>query len=83
MSRVTANKYLASPRGTYELKYFFTAALGGDGGVTHSAEAVRDKIKNLIDAEDPKKICRMTRLLRSCVPRGWTLRAGRSPNTVR
>ncbi|MCR9256519.1 MAG: RNA polymerase factor sigma-54 [Alphaproteobacteria bacterium] len=56
VSRVTTNKYLASPRGTYELKFFFTAALGGEGGITHSAEAVRDKIKNLIDGEDPKKI---------------------------
>jgi len=56
VSRVTTNKYLASPRGTYELKYFFTAALGGEGGITHSAEAVRSKIKALIDNEDPKKI---------------------------
>lgn len=56
VSRVTTNKYLASARGTYELKYFFTAALGGDGGITHSAEAVRAKIKTLIDAENPKKI---------------------------
>ncbi|HRQ60277.1 MAG TPA: RNA polymerase factor sigma-54 [Alphaproteobacteria bacterium] len=57
VSRVTTGKYIGTPRGIFELKYFFSAALGGeDGGVAHSAEAVRAKIKNLIDAEDPRKI---------------------------
>lgn len=52
VSRVTSNKYIATPRGTYELKYFFTTAIhSSDGGETHSAEAVRFRIKNLIDAE--------------------------------
>jgi RNA polymerase sigma-54 factor len=52
VSRVTANKYIATPRGTYELKYFFTTALQGtDGGDSHSAEAVRHRIRGLIDAE--------------------------------
>ncbi|CAA7624641.1 RNA polymerase factor sigma-54 [Magnetospirillum sp. UT-4] len=52
VSRVTSNKYLATPRGIYELKYFFTQAIGSnDGGDAHSAEAVRHRIKALIDAE--------------------------------
>jgi RNA polymerase sigma-54 factor len=52
VSRVTANKYLATPRGTYELKYFFTTAIHGtNGGDAHSAEAVRYRIRNLIDLE--------------------------------
>ena len=52
VSRVTANKYIATPRGIFELKYFFTQALGGsDGGESHSAEAVRHRIKTLIDQE--------------------------------
>lgn len=52
VSRVTSNKYMATPRGTYELKYFFSQALGGgERGTAHSAEAVRHRIKGLIDAE--------------------------------
>ena len=52
VSRVTANKFIATPRGIFELKYFFTQALGNsDGGESHSAEAVRHRIKTLIDQE--------------------------------
>jgi len=52
VSRVTANKYMSTPRGIYELKYFFTSSIAGvAAGVTHSAEAVRQRIKDLIDAE--------------------------------
>jgi RNA polymerase sigma-54 factor len=57
VSRVTANKYMASPRGIFELKYFFTSAIASaDGGEAHSAEAVRHRIKQLIDAEDPHDV---------------------------
>lgn len=56
VSRVTSNKYIATPRGIYELKYFFTAAISGANGEVHSAEAVRDRIKALIDAELKNKI---------------------------
>jgi RNA polymerase sigma-54 factor len=53
VSRVTANKYMATSRGIFELKYFFTSAIASaDGGDAHSAEAVRHRIKQLIDAED-------------------------------
>jgi RNA polymerase sigma-54 factor len=52
VSRVTSNKYLACPRGMFELKYFFTASINAaDGGEAHSAEAVRHAIKGLIDGE--------------------------------
>ncbi|OIR08036.1 RNA polymerase sigma-54 factor 2 [mine drainage metagenome] len=57
VSRVTANKYMATPRGIYELKYFFTQAIAGaNGGEAHSAEAVRHRIKSLIDAESAKDV---------------------------
>lgn len=57
VSRVTSNKYIATPRGIFELKYFFTSAIASStGGDAISAESVRQKIKVLIDAEDPKKI---------------------------
>ncbi len=52
VSRVTSNKYIATPRGIYELKYFFTQSIGSaDGGDAHSAESVRYRIKALIDGE--------------------------------
>lgn len=57
VSRVTTNKYIGTPRGIFELKFFFSTALGGeDGGTAHSSEAVKARIKTMIDAEDPKKI---------------------------
>ena len=56
VSRVTANKYIATPRGTLELKYFFTAAIAGLGGQEHSAEAVRHRIRQLIDQETAEKV---------------------------
>jgi RNA polymerase sigma-54 factor len=57
VSRVTANKYMATNRGIFELKYFFTASIASaDGGEAHSAEAVRHHIKRLIDDEIPVAI---------------------------
>ena len=52
VSRVTSNKYVSTPRGVFELKFFFTAAIqSSDGGALHSAEAVRHRIKAMIDNE--------------------------------
>ncbi len=52
VSRVTSNKHMATPRGLYELKYFFTSSIpASSGGDAHSAEAVRHLIRNLIDKE--------------------------------
>ena len=52
VSRVTSNKYMATPRGVFELKYFFTSAIASaDGAEAHSSEAVRHRIRQLIDAE--------------------------------
>ncbi|WP_294533097.1 RNA polymerase factor sigma-54 [uncultured Rhodoblastus sp.] len=57
VSRVTSNKYMSTPRGLFELKYFFTASIAAHGGGdAHSAEAVRFKIKQMIDAEAPEAI---------------------------
>src|SRR5207253_6786905 len=54
ISRVTSNKYMATPRGVFELKYFFTSAIPASGGNgAHSAEAVRHRIRALIDGELP------------------------------
>jgi RNA polymerase sigma-54 factor len=57
VSRVTSNKYMATSRGIFELKYFFTAAIAAaDGGAAHSAEAVRHRIRQMIDEESPRNV---------------------------
>jgi len=56
VSRVTANKYIATPRGTFELKYFFTTAISGTDGESHSAEAVRYRIRALVGSETADEI---------------------------
>jgi len=54
VSRATSNKYIATPRGSFEMKYFFSTAVGGEG--MHAAEAVRQRIRALIDAETPEQV---------------------------
>lgn len=57
VSRVTSNKYIHTPRGVFELKYFFSASISNlSGGTAHSAEAVRFRIKSLIEDEAPKSV---------------------------
>lgn len=57
VSRVTANKYISTPRGIFEMKFFFTTAIGSlDSDNQHSSRSIKYKIKQLIDDEDPKKI---------------------------
>jgi RNA polymerase sigma-54 factor len=57
VSRVTSNKYVATPRGVFELKYFFTASIQAvDGAEAHSAEAVRDRIREMIENEGARDV---------------------------
>jgi len=58
VSRVTSNKYMATPRGIFEMKYFFTSAIASadDDGEFHSSEAVRHRIKQMIDGETPASV---------------------------
>lgn len=52
VSRVTSNKYMLTPRGVFELRYFFTASIASaEGGDAHSSEAVRHRIRSLIEQE--------------------------------
>lgn len=51
VSRVTTGKFIGTPRGIFELKFFFTTAIAGSDGSTHSASSVKARIKSLIDAE--------------------------------
>lgn len=56
VSRVTSNKSIATPRGIFELKFFFTTALAGANGETHAAEVVRRRVGQIIAAENPENI---------------------------
>lgn len=57
VSRVTTNKYMLTPRGLFELKYFFTTSINDVGdGEGHSSESVRDRIKSLVEAETAKTV---------------------------
>jgi len=57
VSRVTANKYMATPRGIFEMKYFFTSAINSsDGDEVYAAEAVRHRIRELIEGESPDQV---------------------------
>lgn len=55
ISRVTTSKYMLTPRGIFELKYFFGSSVSTDSGGTCSATAIRALIKQLVDQENPKK----------------------------
>ena len=55
VSRVTTNKYVHTPQGIYELKYFFNSGISKTDGDSLASESVKLKIKQLIDDEDPKK----------------------------
>ena len=85
VSRVTANKYIATPRGTFELKYFFTTAIPGTGGgETHSAEAVRHRIRaHGGRGGRRRRSCPTTRSWSGCARKAWTSPAGPWPNTGR
>lgn len=55
ISRVTTQKYIHTPRGVFELKYFFSSHVGGDEGDAHSSTAIRARIKKLVGEEPPRK----------------------------
>jgi len=54
VSRATASKYVHTPQGTFELKYFFTSSLQGADGDEVSAESVKERIREIIAKEDPR-----------------------------
>ncbi len=54
ISRATTRKYLRTPRGTYEFKYFFSSGIGTDLGGAASATAIQAMLKKLIDSEQPR-----------------------------
>jgi RNA polymerase sigma-54 factor len=55
VSRATTRKYMHTPRGTFELKYFFSSRVAGDDGGDSSSTAIKAAIKKLVSAEDARK----------------------------
>ncbi|MEZ4365675.1 MAG: RNA polymerase factor sigma-54 [Kofleriaceae bacterium] len=55
VSRVTTNKYVHTPQGIYELKFFFSSGIARTSGDDMASQAVKSKIKELVDGEDPKR----------------------------
>ena len=56
ISRVTSNKYVHTPQGTFELKYFFNSAIErNDGGDAMSSESIKNRIRQIVQAENPQK----------------------------
>ncbi len=55
VSRITTNKYVSTPHGIFELKFFFNSALSMDGGGHMGSESVKAAIKQMISREDPQK----------------------------
>ncbi len=82
VSRVTSNKYMATPRGIFEFKYFFTTAIASaeEGGQAHSSESVRHRIKELIEGEKPAEVLSDDMIVEILSRRVSTLPAGLSPS---
>ena len=55
VSRVTTNKYIHTPQGVFELKFFFTGGLSASGGESVSSSVVKQRVKEIIAAEDQAK----------------------------
>jgi RNA polymerase sigma-54 factor len=55
ISRVTTNKYMQTPQGLFELKYFFNSGLSTSEGDFVASESVKNRIKEIIEKEDPRK----------------------------
>ena len=71
ISRVTTQKYMHTPRGTLELKYFFSSHVGTDGGGEASSTAIKEHMKELINHENPKKPLSDNKLSQMLSERGF------------
>ena len=55
ISRVTTNKYMHTPRGIFELKYFFNSSISRTSGDTIASKSVQEEIRKIISGEDARK----------------------------
>lgn len=73
VSRVTTNKYVSTPHGIFELKYFFNAGIQTRSGDDLAGEAVKQKIQKLVAAEDPRKPLSDAALVKALKGQGITI----------
>ncbi|EPC03813.1 RNA polymerase factor sigma-54 [Litchfieldella anticariensis FP35 = DSM 16096] len=70
ISRVTTQKFIHTPRGVFELKYFFSSHVGGEEGDSHSSTAIRARLKKLIGEEPPRKPLSDSKLVEALAANG-------------
>jgi RNA polymerase sigma-54 factor len=74
ISRATADKYVATPRGNFPFKYFFSNALPGTSGeVSHAAEAIRQQVKTMIEREAPERVLSDDQIVAALRARGVSI----------
>jgi len=70
ISRATTRKYMHTPRGIFELKYFFSSHVNAADGIPKSSVAIRSLIKTLVSGEDPRKPLSDNKIARLLCKRG-------------
>jgi RNA polymerase sigma-54 factor len=73
ISRVTTHKYVQTPRGLFELKYFFSSGLESNDGMDVSSLSVKEKIKEMIDQEPPQKPLSDQKIMQNLTNQGLTI----------
>ena len=73
ISRVTTNKYMHTPRGVFEFKYFFSSHLSSVDGEDQSSTSVRAKIRKLVGAENPAKPLSDSKIAKMLAEQGVTV----------
>ncbi|HTA77140.1 MAG TPA: RNA polymerase factor sigma-54 [bacterium] len=73
ISRVTTHKYVQTPRGLFELKYFFTSGLESSDGMDVSSLSVKEKIKEMIDLEPPQKPLSDQKIMQNLTDQGLSI----------
>jgi RNA polymerase sigma-54 factor len=73
ISRVTTHKYVQTPRGLFELKYFFTSGLESSDGMDVSSLSVKEKIKEMIDQEPPQKPLSDQKIMQNLTDQGLSI----------
>ena len=73
ISRVTTHKYVQTPRGLFELKYFFTSGLESSDGMDVSSLSVKETIKEMIDQEPPQKPLSDQKIMQNLTDKGLNI----------
>ena len=83
VSRVVTNKYMHTPQGVFEMKYFFHSGIASSYGEAVSSVTIKQRIRKIIEQEDPRSRSATRRSSASCSAKASSWRAARSPSTAR